>query len=178
MKQIKLNKNCTVRIAGTVNDSITDGPGIRYTIFTQGCPHHCPACHNPQTWDFTGGMEVACADLLAEISHNPLLKGVTLSGGEPLAQAANLIPLAEAVRNMGLELAIYTGYTFERLLEMNDPAIMRLLSLADTLIDGPFVLAERNLELNFRGSSNQRILNLPLSLSKGRAVPETADRWY
>lgn len=173
----KMN-NPNIRIAGTVNDSITDGPGIRYTIFTQGCPHHCPACHNPQTWDFAGGVEVAYTDLLAEIKKNPLLKGITLSGGEPLIQAAALIPLARAVRDMGLEIAIYTGYTFEQLLEMNNPDIMALLHLADTLIDGPFLLAERNLELNFRGSSNQRILNLPLSLAQKKAVIETAERWY
>lgn len=170
--------NRNIRIAGTVNDSITDGPGIRYTIFTQGCPHHCPGCHNPQTWDFAGGVAVSADELLAEIRKNPLLKGVTLSGGEPLAQAAALIPLAQAVRDMGLELAIYTGYTFEQLLQLADPDIMALLHLADTLIDGPFLLAKRNLELNFRGSSNQRILNLPQSLAQKKAVTETADRWY
>lgn len=167
-----------IRIAGTVNDSITDGPGIRYTIFTQGCPHHCPACHNPQTWAFDGGVDVGCDELLAEIKRNPLLKGVTFSGGEPLAQAAALLPLAQAVRDMGLELAIYTGYTFEQLLKLDNPDIMALLALADTLIDGPFLLAERNLELNFRGSSNQRILNLPASLAQKKAVTETANRWY
>lgn len=174
----KMNEHSTIRIAGTVNDSITDGPGIRYTIFTQGCPHHCPGCHNPQTWDFAGGVDVTCDQLLAEITANPLLRGVTLSGGEPLAQAAAIIPLAQQIRALGLELAIYTGYTFEQLLQMNDPAIMQLLALADTLIDGPFVLAERNLELNFRGSNNQRILNLPASLAQKKAVTETADRWY
>lgn len=167
-----------IRLAGIVNDSITDGPGIRYTVFVQGCPHHCPACHNPHTWDFAGGELVSAADLLADIRRNPLLKGVTFSGGEPLAQAAALLPLAKAIRAEGLELAIYTGYTFEELLAQNDPAVMQLLAEADTLIDGPFILAKRNLELNFRGSENQRILNLPESLAAGQAVCETADRWY
>lgn len=172
------NSDKKIRIAGTVNDSITDGPGIRYTVFTQGCPHHCKGCHNPQTWDLGGGIEVSAEDLLTEIKRNPLLKGVTLSGGEPLIQAAALLPLARSVKEQGLELAIYTGYTIEQLFEMNDTAIMHLLSLADVLIDGQFIAAERNLELNFRGSSNQRILNLPASLAQKKAVIETADRWY
>lgn len=172
------NSDKKIRIAGTVNDSITDGPGIRYTVFTQGCPHHCAGCHNPQTWALDGGIEVSADDLLAEIQRNPLLKGVTFSGGEPLIQAEALLPLAVSIRKLGLELAIYTGYTFEQLLQMNDSAIMQLLSLADVLIDGQFVAAERNLELNFRGSSNQRILNLPASLAQKKAVTETADRWY
>lgn len=166
-----------IRLAGVVNDSITDGPGIRFTVFVQGCPHHCPGCQNPQTWAFDGGVMVSAADLLADIEQNPLLSGVTFSGGEPLAQAEALLPLAEAVRERGLGLAIYTGYTFERLLEMQDKAIMQLLELADTLIDGPFIMAERNLELNFRGSANQRIIDLPKSLAAGKAIIDTSERW-
>lgn len=166
-----------IRLAGVVNDSITDGPGIRFTVFVQGCPHHCPGCQNPQTWEFNGGVMVSAADLLADIEHNPLLSGVTLSGGEPLAQAEALLPLAEAVRQKGLSLAIYTGYTFERLMEMQDKSIMQLLKLADTLIDGPFIIAERNLELNFRGSANQRIIDLPKSLAANKAVIDTSERW-
>lgn len=166
-----------IRLAGVVNDSITDGPGIRFTVFVQGCPHHCPGCQNPQTWAFDGGMMVSAADMLADIEQNPLLSGVTFSGGEPLAQAEALLPLAEAVRQRGLGLAIYTGYTFERLLEMQDKAIMQLLELADTLIDGPFIMAERNLELNFRGSANQRIIDLPKSLAAGKAIIDTSERW-
>lgn len=166
-----------IRLAGVVNDSITDGPGIRFTVFVQGCPHHCPGCQNPQTWEFDGGVMVSAADLLADIEQNPLLSGVTFSGGEPLAQAEALLPLAEAVRQRGLGLAIYTGYTFERLLEMQDKAIMQLLELADTLIDGPFIMAERNLELNFRGSANQRIIDLPKSLAAGKAIIDISERW-
>lgn len=168
----------SIMLAGIVNDSITDGPGIRLTLFTQGCPHHCPGCHNPQTWAFEGGTPVSVDEILQQIKRNPLLKGVTFSGGEPLAQAAALLPLAEEIRNLGLELAIYTGYTFEQLWDEQDPAVMQLLSLADTLIDGPFIMAQRNLELNFRGSANQRIINLPKSLAAGQAVLETNERWY
>lgn len=167
-----------LRLAGIVNDSITDGPGIRLTVFTQGCPHHCPGCQNPQTWDFSGGQEVSPDEIMAQIKQNPLLSGVTFSGGEPLTQAAALLPLAEQIKEQGLELAIYTGYTFEQLLQLNDKHINLLLALADTLIDGPFIQAQRNLELNFRGSENQRILRAAASLAARRPIPEEAARWH
>ncbi len=167
-----------LRLAGIVNDSITDGPGIRLTVFTQGCPHHCLGCQNPQTWDFSGGQEVSPDEIMAQIKQNPLLSGVTFSGGEPLAQAAALLPLAEQIKEQGLELAIYTGYTFEQLLQLNDKHINLLLALADTLIDGPFIQAQRNLELNFRGSENQRILRAAASLAARRPIPEEAARWH
>ena len=167
-----------LRLAGIVNDSITDGPGIRLTVFVQGCPHHCPGCHNPQTWAFDGGEETSPDEIMAQIKKNPLLSGVTFSGGEPLAQAAALLPLAQQIKQQGLELAIYTGYTFEQLLQMNDPSINRLLALTDTLIDGPFIQAQRNLELNFRGSENQRVLQAAASLSAGQPLPENAERWH
>lgn len=168
----------TIQLAGVVNDSITDGPGIRLTVFVQGCPHHCPGCHNQQTWDFAGGQPTTTEELWQQIQQNPLLSGVTFSGGEPMAQAAALLPLAQRIKQAGLELAIYTGYTFEQLLNLPDPAVRQLLELADTLIDGPFILAQRNLELNFRGSENQRILKAAASLKEGRPVLEEAERWH
>lgn len=167
-----------IQLAGVVNDSITDGPGIRLTVFVQGCPHHCPGCHNPQTWDFAGGQPTTTEELWQQIQQNPLLSGVTFSGGEPMAQAAALLPLAQRIKQAGLELAIYSGYTFEQLLALPDPAVRQLLELADTLIDGPFILAQRNLELNFRGSENQRILKAAASLKEGRPVFEEAERWH
>lgn len=167
-----------LRLAGIVNDSITDGPGIRLTVFMQGCPHHCPGCHNPQTWAFEGGQEVDPSEIMAQIKQNPLLSGVTFSGGEPLAQAAALLPLARQIKRQGLELAIYTGYTFEQLLRMQDQTINQLLAQADVLIDGPFIQAQRNLELNFRGSANQRVLRAADSLAAGRPIPENAERWH
>lgn len=165
-------------LAGIVEDSITDGPGIRLTVFVQGCPHHCPGCHNPQTWPFAGGYTSTSEEVLAQIEANPLLGGVTFSGGEPFCQAAALLPLAEAIKNRGLELAVYTGYTFEELLTLPDPAVKQLLALTDTLIDGPYLEAERNLELNFRGSANQRILKARESLAAGRPLAEDAPRWH
>lgn len=167
-----------LRLAGIVGDSITDGPGIRLTVFVQGCPHHCPGCHNPQTWPFAGGYISTPEEVLAQIEANPLLGGVTFSGGEPFCQAAALLPLAEAIKNRGLELAVYTGYTFEELLNLPDPAVKQLLALTDTLIDGPYLEAERNLELNFRGSANQRILKARESLAAGRPLAEDAPRWH
>lgn len=167
-----------IKLAGIVGDSITDGPGIRLTVFVQGCPHRCPGCHNPQTWDFEGGCEATPAEIMAQIAANPLLSGVTFSGGEPFCQAAALLPLAREIGARGLELAIYTGYTFEQLLELKEPAVRELLGLADNLIDGPYLQARRNLELNFRGSENQRILKARESLAAGRPILEEADRWY
>ena len=159
-----------IRLAGVVRESIVDGPGIRFTVFVQGCPHHCEGCHNPETNDFSGGYEFAPEKILAEIKKNPLLDGVTFSGGEPLCQAKALLPLAQEIKKLGLNLFIYTGSIFEKLIEEQDPDVMALLQEGDFLVDGPFVLAQRDLTLLFRGSQNQRILDLPQSLAQGKAV--------
>ena len=151
-----------LRISGVIEESIVDGPGFRYAIFTQGCPHGCPGCHNPQTHDFNGGTLIDPLCLLPEIDENPLLSGVTFSGGEPFVQPKALLPLAREIKKRGLLLLIYSGYTYEQLsaLARTDQAIAELLRLCDTLIDGPYVEEERDLTLQFRGSSNQRILQL------------------
>jgi anaerobic ribonucleoside-triphosphate reductase activating protein len=164
--------NETIRIAGVIRQSIVDGPGLRFVVFTQGCPHACPGCHNPETHDFAGGYDSRVADLLAAFDGNPLLKGVTLSGGEPFCRAAELIPFVEEIRRRGKNVWCYTGYTFEQLLAMAelDKAIATLLPLIDVLIDGPFLLEERDLTLRFRGSGNQRVLDMPASLERGEAV--------
>lgn len=160
-----------LRIAGTVNDSIVDGPGIRFTIFTQGCPHHCEGCHNPQTHDFEGGMTVGTDELLEKIKANPLLDGVTFSGGEPFCQAHALAELGKQVKALGLNVITYTGYEFEKLYaERGSNGWGELLSVTDILIDGRFVLAQRSLELKFRGSKNQRYLDCQASIRAGRAV--------
>ena len=112
-----LNTLChkTLRIAGIVKDSIVDGPGIRYVIFTQGCPHHCEGCHNPQTHDFSGGEDADVCKILDEMFQNPILSGVTFSGGEPFCQAEALVPIAEVIKEKGKHLMIYTGYLLEQL---------------------------------------------------------------
>lgn len=157
-----LNTVChrPLRIAGIQQDSIVDGPGIRYVIFTQGCPHHCPGCHNPQTHDPEGGREADTQEILTQIERNPLASGITFSGGEPFMQAEALVPVAEEVKRLGKHLTIYTGYLYEQLRCSKDLAVQRLLELADLLVDGPFVMAERDLTLTYRGSSNQRVIDL------------------
>ncbi len=149
-----------IRIAGVVRESIVDGIGLRFTLFTQGCPHGCKGCHNPQTHDFNGGYLVEWEKIYNEIEKNPLLAGITFSGGEPILQAKELIPLAEAVVNLGKNCTIYSGYTYEELLAMEDEDINRLLSLCTVLIDGKYIEEQRDLLLEFRGSTNQRIIDL------------------
>lgn len=166
-----------LRISGCVNDSIVDGPGLRYTIFTQGCPHHCPGCHNPQTHDFKGGKLVNIKNISKEIKANPLLSGVTFSGGEPFLQAKKLIPLAKEIKAMGLEIACYTGFLFEELFSSKVEGGQELLKYIDVLIDGKFVLNQRSLELMFKGSKNQRTICVPKSLESGKVVLEKSDRW-
>ena len=165
-----------LNLAGIAGDSIVDGPGIRTAIFAQGCPHHCPGCHNPETWPFGGGTEMDEETVVRIVEANPLCKGVTFSGGEPFAQAEGFARLGRMLKDRGYEVASYTGYTFEALLA-GTPEQRALLDTLDVLIDGPFLLAERSLELNFRGSANQRILNVPRSLEAGAAVAETSPRW-
>lgn len=170
----------SIRVAGTVSDSITDGPGIRYTLFVQGCPHHCPGCHNPQTHDFSGGKEMEEEEIIAAINKNPLLSGLTLSGGEPMCQARALAHLVERVRKECpriKEVACYTGFTFEELAEGKAEGANELLEQLDTLIDGRFVQALRSWEIRFAGSSNQRVIDVPASLKEGRVVLDTSERW-
>ncbi len=159
-----------LRIAGTVNDSIVDGEGIRFTIFTQGCPHNCKGCHNPQTHDFNGGELVETSGLLEKIKTNPLLDGVTFSGGEPFCQAETLVELGAGIKSLGLNIVTYTGYTFEELYNSGRSDWHKLLEVTDILIDGKFVLELKDWQTKFRGSSNQRYLDCKKSLEQGRAV--------
>ena len=163
-------------LAGITEDSIVDGPGIRTTFYCQGCPHHCPGCHNPETWAFSGGTSMPVDRLVEIVRANPLCRGVTFSGGEPFAQAEAFAELARRLRAEGYEVASYSGYTLEQLME-GTPAQRELLGEIQVLIDGPFRLEEKSLELNFRGSRNQRVLNVPASLKAGAAVEETSGRW-
>jgi len=151
-----------IRIAGYTAESVVDGPGVRAVIFVQGCPHHCPDCHNPQTHSPDGGRETTTAELWKAIDANPLLNGVTFSGGEPFLWAAELAEIGRAAREKGLHIITYSGYTFEQLLEMADrqPGTEALLRVTDILIDGPFIRSRRSLSLAFRGSDNQRLLDI------------------
>lgn len=161
-----------VKVAGIIRESIVDGPGIRFVLFVQGCPHHCPGCHNPQTWPFQGGSEVSTGWFKPEFKKDPLLSGITLSGGEPFCQPEPLAEIAREAHGCGLDVVTYTGFTFERLLEKRreDYRISCLLKQTDVLIDGPFVLVQKSLALTFRGSANQRVIDVPASLKTGKAV--------
>ena len=161
-----------LRLSGTVQDSIVDGPGIRYVVFVQGCPHRCPGCHNPQTHDFAAGYTADPNQLLDEICSNPLASGVTFSGGEPFCQPEALCTLGRAVKAAGKHLMVYSGYTYERLLEIGKkrPAVLELLELADLLVDGPYLEEERDLSLLYRGSENQRVIDLKKTREDGTVV--------
>ena len=154
-----------MRLSGIISESIVDGPGIRYVVFTQGCPHGCPGCHNPGTHDPAGGYERSVEELTADfqknLDENPLLDGVTISGGEPMAQACALLPFARTVKASGLNLWIYTGYTIGEICERGDANEIALLETADVLVDGRFEEHLRTLEARFIGSANQRIIERP-----------------
>ncbi|MBP3797573.1 MAG: anaerobic ribonucleoside-triphosphate reductase activating protein [Ruminococcus sp.] len=164
-----------IRIAGIAEESIVDGPGFRYTIFTQGCPHNCKGCHNPNTHDFKGGMLDDTDRMYEQIIKDPLLDGVTFSGGEPFCQCAALADLAKRIRRCRkrkLNIISYSGYTFEQLLEKSkeDADCLALLKSLDYLMDGPFIEEKRSLELKFRGSTNQRFIDVKKSLKAGKAI--------
>ncbi len=159
----------TIQLAGIARDSIVDGPGLRYTVFVQGCPHRCPGCHNPNTHDFDGGTTYEIDKLIDDINEQKLITGVTFSGGEPFCQAKALCQVWDRVSE-GRDLIVYTGYTFEQLLEEEDPDKIALLSRARYLIDGPYIAAQRDLTLTFRGSKNQRIINVLESVRQQKAV--------
>lgn len=159
-----------IRIAGVTNDSIVDGPGLRLAVFTQGCPHGCPGCHNPNTHDMHGGHDADTAQIVAALYENPLLSGVTLTGGEPMMQPAACAEIARAAHAEGKNVWCYTGFTFERLVLEQNPERMALLRDVDVLVDGPFVYSQRSLDLRFCGSRNQRLIDVPQSLVQKRVV--------
>jgi len=160
------NLSQKIRIAGIVPESVVDGKGIRFTIFVQGCHFCCKGCHNPNAQDFNGGYDISLQEILGQISQNPLLDGITLSGGEPFAHAESLAILSKAVKAKNLNIWCYTGYTLEELNEKakTDFNIKALLNEIDVLVDGLFVEELKDLTLPFRGSKNQRIIEL----SKGK----------
>ncbi len=169
-----------VRIAGVEEESYVDGEGIRFALFVQGCPHHCAGCHNPQTFDFYGGRLVELDEVIERIKGNPLLSGVTLTGGEPLCQLPAMTALARAVKSRGLTVWCYTGFTFEELIVgvpgfFSVEEIKEFLKYVDVLVDGPFVEEQRDLTLTFCGSRNQRLIDVPRTLSARSVVKVELD---
>lgn len=160
-----MDENRCLRIAGVVKESVVDGPGLRFVIFAQGCPFRCKGCHNPQAQPFEGGYLVSIDELIMEITNRRLLRGVTFSGGEPFAQAGAFALLGRAVREAGLDIVTYSGYTYEELLALGEEAIA-LLEVTNILIDGPYLEEKRERGLLYRGSANQRIIDVPRSLAE------------
>jgi len=159
------------RIAGTVRHSSVDGPGVRFVVFFQGCPHHCPGCQNPETWDPEGGGETPVEDLVEQMRATRYLDGITLSGGDPLLQPRAVTALADAAHEKGLSVWCYTGWTFEALMQgAAGEAALQALGHIDVLVDGPFVQDLLSRDHIFRGSSNQRLIDVPASLASGQAV--------
>jgi anaerobic ribonucleoside-triphosphate reductase activating protein len=161
-----------IRVAGIEKESVVDGPGLRFVIFTQGCSHHCCGCHNPGTWDFDGGQEMDTGEILSQIEESRLIGGVAFSGGEPFEQAAACALLAVQIKTMGLDIVTYTGYTFEELCgkATEDGDVKRLLEATNLIVDGPYRQEERDWDLPFRGSRNQRMILVQESLATGRVI--------
>lgn len=146
-----------MRVMNILHDSVVDGEGLRTVIFFAGCPHFCKGCHNPASWNIANGTDMTVDEVVAEVASNPLTD-VTLSGGEPFFQAKEVTEVARQLKARGKNIWTYSGYTLEQILA--DDIKRELLSYCDVLIDGPFILAERDLSLDFRGSRNQRIIYL------------------
>ena len=162
-----------IRLAREIQtDSIVDGKGIRTVVWTQGCPHHCKGCHNPHTFNCEGGFEADTDDIINQISSVQLQDGVTFSGGDPMEQAEACAIIAKAVKKLGLSVWAYTGYTFEELQEKakENPSIIEFLQYIDVLIDGRFILEEKSMDIYYRGSRNQRIIDVPKTFKKNKVV--------
>jgi anaerobic ribonucleoside-triphosphate reductase activating protein len=160
-----------MRLSGIVPESHVDGPGLRYVIFTQGCPHCCPHCHNPDSWDVNAGKEFSVKQVIRLLKQQKKPKrGVTFSGGEPFLQAGELAEVALAAHQIDWDVVTYTGYTYEELTEMEDSGVKALLCASDMLIDGRYVHELRATGLQFRGSSNQRMIDVAETQKSGRIV--------
>ncbi len=167
------NNSGYIRLAADLqSDSIVDGPGLRTVIWTQGCAHHCKKCQNPQTWDFDGGGLVPIPDVLEAIDELEYQSGITFSGGDPMYQPEACSEIASYCRKKGYNIWVYTGFTFEEILKMAEtkPIYKEFLLNIDILVDGRFIAEERDLSLLFRGSRNQRLIDVPESLKEGKVV--------
>lgn len=160
-----------IRLASVLQpDSIVDGEGIRTVVWTQGCPHHCPFCHNPQTHDFKGGFTVEIDDVLKELSKLRGQDGITLSGGDPMVQPLECLEIAKYAHKLGMDVWCYTGYLYEDILKNEKQR--KLLEEVDTLVDGKFLIDEASLDLYYKGSRNQRIIDVKKSLKEGYIVED------
>jgi anaerobic ribonucleoside-triphosphate reductase activating protein len=160
-----------MRLSGITPESLVDGPGLRYVIFTQGCTHQCPHCQNPETWDGNAGKEFSVRQIVRLLVRQKItIRGITFSGGEPFLQASELAEVALEARLISWNVVTYTGFTYEQLIENNNKGVQDLLSASDILIDGKYIHKLRSIELAFRGSSNQRMIDIAKTQEKGQIV--------
>lgn len=158
-----------IRLAAYLQpDSIVDGEGVRTVVWTQGCPHHCPGCHNASTWNFDEGALIDVDDVISEMKKIKNQDGITLSGGDPVCQADACYEISKAAHEMGLNVWCYTGFTYEQMLL--NPKAKRLLEQVDVLVDGKFLQDEKSYDIYFRGSRNQRIIDVPKSLEEQQVI--------
>jgi len=171
--------NNVLQVAGIKRESLFDGPGIRMTLFVQGCPRDCYGCHNPETRDPHGGVEMDIKEVLEYINKSQNLDGITYSGGEPFMQAEPLAVLGQEIKRLGLHLITYTGYTFEEIWERSvySESDADLLRATQILVDGPYLHDEKELNFPFKGSKNQRIIDVASSLQKGYPVTISHELW-
>lgn len=156
----------SLRIIKIVEGTSVDGPGLRTSIYFAGCAHACPGCHNPQSWDFSAGEDMNIDDVMKIVLYNGF--NVTFSGGDPFYQAEAIVPLAKSIRAAGLNIWSYTGFTFEQLIASGNKYMQELLRLSDVLVDGPFVQSQRDISLLFRGSANQRLIDVAKTIESGK----------
>lgn len=171
----------TIRLAADLqSDSIVDGPGLRTVIWTQGCGHHCEGCQNPQTWDFQGGGEVPLDMVKEAIDELEYQNGITFSGGDPMFQPYACTELAKYCKKKGYNIWVYTGFTYEEIEEMikKDPIYREFLDYIDVLVDGRFIMKQRDLNLLFRGSRNQRLIDVQKTLKTGKITVLDEDEYY
>ena len=158
-----------ISVLSIIEDTMVDGPGFRTSVYCAGCRHQCPGCHNPQSWDFDGGQPMSTEDIMRVIEADPYTQGVTFSGGDPMYQPEGFAELARAIhQRTKKDIWCYTGFTYEKL--VSNPRQRALLQEIDVLVDGPFLKAERDETLRFRGSRNQRIIDVQASMQQGHVV--------
>lgn len=167
-----------VRIADIITESIVDGEGYRMAIFFQGCKHGCKGCHNPQTWDFNGGEELSTSDILSKYNYD-IMDGVTLTGGDPFYQAKEILDIVKTLKDNNVNIWAYTGFIFDEFLNYinNDKCdesingdMIELLKYIDVVVDGPFILEKRSLDILYRGSTNQRLIDVKKSLASNKII--------
>ena len=161
-----------IRLFGVANDSIVDGPGLRYSVYTQGCPHHCAGCHNPESWAFDGGQVTTLRAIISDIKSNRLIKDVTISGGDPFCQSGPVSILVQHLKRQGYCVWIYSGWKLEELEEesSDDKTIADILGNVDVLVDGRFEEDKKSLDLKWKGSSNQRVIDMNKTRKEGHIV--------